>query len=126
MASKLLLVEDDQVLRDLYLTRFKMEGYDVDVATDGETALAQAGASIPACILLDLRIPKLSGFEVLRRLKEQPATKDIPVIVLTALSGDEDRQKVMQLGAKAFLTKAETMPKDVLAHVREAIGPAAN
>ena len=122
MAKKLLLVEDDNILRELYLTRFKMDNYEIDFAVDGEEAVAKVAANKPDCVLLDLRIPKLSGFEVLRRIKEQPETKDIPVIVLTALSGDEDREKVMQLGAKAFLTKADTMPKDVLEHVREAIG----
>lgn len=77
---------------------------------------------IPDCMLLDLRIPKLNGFEVLRRIKENPKTKKIPVIVLTALSGDEDRRKCMDAGASAFLTKAETMPKEVLAHVKKVIG----
>lgn len=122
MAKKLLLVEDDITLRDLYAARFGMENYELSVATDGESGLATALETIPDCILLDLRIPKLNGFEVLRRLKENPKTKKIPVIVLTALSGDEDRRKVLDGGAAAFLTKAETMPKEVLAHVKKVIG----
>ena len=122
MAKKLLLVEDDITLRDLYAARFGIENYELAVATDGESGLAMAQELIPDCMLLDLRIPKLNGFEVLRRLKENPKTKKIPVIVLTALSGDEDRRKCMEAGAAAFLTKAETMPKEVLAHVKKVIG----
>ena len=122
MAKKLLLVEDDITLRDLYAARFGIENYELAVATDGESGLAMAQEIIPDCMLLDLRIPKLNGFEVLRRLKENPKTKKIPVIVLTALSGDEDRRKCMEAGAAAFLTKAETMPKEVLAHVKKVIG----
>lgn len=121
MAKKLLLVEDDITLRDLYAARFGMEDYTLEVATDGEMGLAKALEMLPDTILLDLRIPKLTGFEVLRRLKENPKTKNIPVIVLTALSGDEDRRKCLELGAAAFLTKAETMPKEVLANVKKVI-----
>ncbi len=122
MAKKLLLVEDDITLRDLYAARFSMEDYELSVATDGEAGLATAMEIIPDAILLDLRIPKMSGFEVLRRLKENPKTKHIPVIVLTALSGDDDRRKVHEAGAAAFLTKAETMPKEVLANIKKVIG----
>lgn len=120
--KKLLLVEDDITLRDLYAARFGMEDYQLEVATDGEMGLAKALEIIPDVILLDLRIPKMTGFEVLRRLKENPKTKKIPVIILTALSGDDDRRKCMEAGASAFLTKAETMPKEVLAHVKKVIG----
>lgn len=122
MAKKLLLVEDDITLRDLYAARFGIENYELSVATDGESGLAMAQEILPDCLLLDLRIPKLNGFEVLRRLKENPKTKKIPVIVLTALSGDEDRRKCLEAGAAAFLTKAETMPKEVLSHVKKVIG----
>mgnify|MGYP001577907422 CR=1 FL=1 len=122
MSKKLLLVEDDITLRDLYAARFGIENYELSVANDGESGLAMAQESLPDCMLLDLRIPKLNGFEVLRRLKENPKTKKIPVIVLTALSGDEDRRKCLEAGAAAFLTKAETMPKEVLTHVKKVIG----
>ncbi len=122
MAKKMLLVEDDITLRDLYAARFSMENYELEVATDGEAGLAKAQEMLPDVVLLDLRIPKLNGFEVLRRLKENPKTKKIPVIILTALSGDEDRRKCLEAGAAAFLTKAETMPKEVLAHVQKVIG----
>lgn len=121
MAKKLLLVEDDITLRDLYAARFGMENYELEVATDGEMGLAKVQEFLPDVVLLDLRIPKLNGFEVLRRMKENPKTKKIPVIILTALSGDEDRRKCLDAGAAAFLTKAETMPKEVLAHVKEVL-----
>lgn len=119
MNHKLLLIEDDITLRDLYQARFGLEGFEIDVATDGEMGLDKAKSSLPDVILLDLRIPKLSGFEVLRQLKQEATTKDIPVIVLTALSGDEDREQVMKLGGAAFLTKSETVPKQVLDEINK-------
>lgn len=119
MNHKLLLIEDDITLRDLYQARFGLEGFEIEVATDGEMGLESAKRNIPDVILLDLRIPKLSGFEVLRQLKQDDATKAIPVIVLTALSGDEDREQVMKLGGAAFLTKSETVPKQVLDEINK-------
>lgn len=124
MAKKLLLIEDDITLRDLYTARFSLEGFEIDVATDGETGLKKVKEMKPDVVLLDLRIPKLTGFEVLRQIKDSSATKDIPVIVLTALNGGEDRQKVMELGAAAFLTKSETVPKEVLAQIKAVMGEA--
>ncbi len=119
MDHKLLLIEDDITLRDLYQARFGLEGFTIEVATDGEAGLAKAKEMLPDVILLDLRIPKLSGFEVLRQLKQDDGTKAIPVIVLTALSGDEDRDQVMKLGGAAFLTKSETVPKQVLEEIKK-------
>ena len=117
----MLLIEDDVTLRDLYFTRFSMEDYDLEVATDGEAGLAKVREFKPDAVLLDLRIPKLTGFEVLRQIKEDPKTKHIPVIVFTALSGDEDRKKCMEAGAEAFLNKAETMPKDVIERMKQVV-----
>lgn len=119
MDHKLLLIEDDITLRDLYQARFGLEGFQIEVATDGEAGLAKAKEWQPEVILLDLRIPKLSGFEVLRQLKQDDTTKEIPVIVLTALSGDEDHDQVMKLGGAAFLTKSETVPKQVLEEIKK-------
>ena len=121
MDTKLLLIEDDITLRDLYQARFGLENFEISVATDGEMGLEKAGIVMPDVILLDLRIPKLSGFEVLRQLKQNEKTKPIPVIVLTALSGDEDKEQVMKLGAAAFLTKSETVPKQVLEEIMKVL-----
>jgi DNA-binding response OmpR family regulator len=121
MSTKLLLIEDDIMLRDLYTARFGLEDFKIEVATDGEAGLAKAKEILPDAILLDLRIPKLSGFEVLRQLKLDETTKAIPVIVLTALSGDEDREQVLKLGGAAFLTKSETVPKQVLDEIKKVL-----
>lgn len=121
MEHKLLLIEDDITLRDLYQARFGLEGFHIEVATDGEMGYEKAKKILPDVILLDLRIPKMSGFEVLRQLKQTDSTKDIPVIVLTALSGDEDREQVMKLGGAAFLTKSETVPKQVLDEINKVL-----
>ena len=94
---------------------------DIFIPSEGSWQGEKAQEYLPDVILLDLRIPKLSGFEVLRKLKETDSTKEIPVIVLTALSGDEDRNKIMELGAANFLTKSETVPKQVLEEIKKVL-----
>lgn len=115
--SKILIVEDDEILSNLYLVRFRMEDFDVSVATDGETGLEKAIQWKPDLLLLDLRIPKINGEEVLRRLKSREDTKNIPVIVLTAIADEDEEKKCLKLGASEFLTKAYTLPKEVLGKI---------
>ncbi|MEX2361712.1 MAG: response regulator, partial [Patescibacteria group bacterium] len=81
----ILLVDDDLTLREMYFERLKAEGFTVEMAKDGEEALAKAADIKPSIILLDIMMPKINGLDVLRKLKEGEVTKNIPVIVLTAL-----------------------------------------
>jgi CheY-like chemotaxis protein len=103
--SKVLLVEDSKFLRLANERVLTKAGYRVTVAPDGEEALRVARKELPDVILLDMMLPKLSGPEVLRKLKESPATSSIPVIVLTSLS-QRNEEKLIQEGAAAYFEKS--------------------
>jgi len=110
----ILIVEDDMELRELYEQRLRLEKFDVRLAADGRSGFDLAQSENPDVILLDLRLPKLNGFEFLKNLKKNPGTKDTPVVVLSALWQDEDKKKAMELGADIYLVKSETIPKEVV------------
>ena len=105
MAKKILLVDDDPVILRLLASRLKNSGYGVVSASDGESGLKKAIAKKPDLVLLDIIMPGLNGFEVCKRLKENDKTKDIPVIMLTALAGENDLSKSLEEGADCFITK---------------------
>lgn len=105
----LLVIEDDEVLlRALYLFLHKENKFTIASATDGETGLNMAGRLKPDMILLDLLLPKMNGFEVLKNLKSNPELKNIPVIVLSNLGGTSDVERAKSLGADNYFVKAET------------------
>jgi DNA-binding response OmpR family regulator len=112
--TKVLLVEDDVALRDIYSARFMAEGYDVVTASDGEMALTQAVKEKPGLIILDVMMPKISGFDVLDILRATPETKDTKVIMMTALSQDTDIDKGKNLGADEYLVKSQVTLTDVI------------
>lgn len=125
--THILLVEDDPMLTELYQTKLEMEGYQVSVATDGEMGVSLASSLSPQLILLDIMLPKLNGFEVLKALKKDPATSGIPVIVLTNLGGekaDTDKKLALSLGAREFLVKTFHLPDDIVGKIRTVLNPA--
>ncbi|NLI70065.1 MAG: response regulator [Firmicutes bacterium] len=103
--GEILLVEDEKNIILGVRTCLEAVGYDVHVVEDGEEALDYVNERKPDLILLDLMLPKVDGFEVCRTLKSNEETKDIPIIVLTARTGMEDRQRVAELGAESYMTK---------------------
>lgn len=105
MGKKVLLVEDEKNIILGVSTCLEAVSYDVHVEEDGEKALKYVENEKPDIILLDLMLPKVDGFEVCRVLKDDEKTRDIPIIVLTALAGEEDRQRVMEMGADSYMTK---------------------
>lgn len=105
MGKRILLVEDEKNIILGVRTCLDAVGYNVEVAENGAIALEAIQKRKPDLILLDLVMPKFDGFEVLDSLKSNPETKDIPVIVLTARAGEEDRQRAMELGAESYMTK---------------------
>lgn len=105
MTKKVLMVEDEKNIILGVRTCLDAVGYQVEVVEDGEAALDAVRKEQPDLILLDLLIPKIDGFEVLKVLKGDPATSSIPIIVLTAKAEDEDRQRAMDLGADNYMTK---------------------
>ena len=118
----ILLVDDDLTLREMYEERLKAEGFDIIQASNGEEAIKKAKENKPNIILLDIMMPKINGFDVLKELKADPDLKEIPVIVLTALIQDVDRVQGKKLGAVDYIVKSETMPGEVIAKIQNAIG----
>ena len=116
---RLLLVEDDTFLAGMYVTKLTMESFQVDLASDGKTGLDKARKLKPDLILLDVLLPKMNGFDVLKALKEDAATKDIPVVLLTNLGQKSDVMKGLDLGAVDYLIKAHFMPSEVVSKIKD-------
>lgn len=117
--TKILIVEDDEFLANIYQTKFEIEGFKVFAAGDGEQGLKLASSKEPEIILLDILLPKLDGFAVLEQLKKDPATKNIPVILLTNLGQKEDVQKGLKMGAADYLIKAHFKPSETVDKVKK-------
>jgi two-component system, OmpR family, phosphate regulon response regulator PhoB len=107
---KVLLIEDDEFAAEMYRLRLAADGYTVVVGQDGEEGLRMATDERPDFIYLDLRLPGLDGFEVLERLRSDPGTRHIPVIILSNYGEPELRERGLRLGALEFLVKADTTP----------------
>lgn len=116
-----LLVEDDSFLSNIYKTKFEMEGFKVTPAEDGALGFELAKKKSPDIILLDILLPKMDGFTVLQKLKEDSSTADIPVILLTNLGQKDDVDKGLQLGAVDYLIKAHFKPAETVEKVRAAL-----
>ncbi len=112
--SKLLLVEDDNNLREIYEARLQAEGYEIVTAKDGEEALAVAKAERPDLIISDVMMPKISGFEMLDILKNTDGLKNVKVIMLTALGQSDDQQRADSLGADKYLIKSQVTLEDIV------------
>jgi CheY-like chemotaxis protein len=124
--TKILLVEDDKSLREIYGVRLLAEGYDIVSAGDGEEALAMAIKEKPLLIISDVMMPKISGFDMLDILRSTTETKNIKVIMMTALSSDDQRARGEQLGADRYLVKSQVGIEDVVRTVHEILGDGAN
>ncbi len=115
-APKLLLVEDDLALAELLEYRFESEGYDVRVSADGEEAMMLASEEPPDLVILDWMIEGISGIEVCRRLRRDKETAHVPIIMLTAREGEDDRVRGLETGADDYVTKPFS-PRELLARV---------
>src|SRR3989304_6736448 len=122
--AKILIVEDDPLMSRMYQKIFKFEGYDVEMAANGEEGLEKVKSAKPTLILLDIMMPKMNGLEVLEKLKADPATKTIPVVVLTNLAGQSDAEKALSMGAIKYIIKSEYEPKQVANMVKEILAGA--
>ena len=120
--TKILLVEDDKSLREIYSVRLLAEGYTLISSGDGEEALAAAIGEKPDLIISDVMMPKISGFEMLDLLRSNDATKNIPVIMLTALSSEQQRDRGNRLGADRYLIKSQVGIEDIVRTVHEVLG----
>ncbi len=120
--KKILLVEDDEGLAQVYMTRLDVEGFEVKRVPNGEDALAAALEFKPDLILLDVMMPKVSGFDVLDILRNTPETTNIKIIMLTALSQEADRQKAQEMGVDDYLVKSQVVIADVVERVKMQLG----
>jgi CheY-like chemotaxis protein len=119
--AKILLIEDDQLIQRMYQKMFVFEKYEVEIASDGEEGLEKARTVAPTVILLDVMMPKMNGIEVLEKLKLDPETKKIPVVMLSNLAGEADIETALSKGAVKYIIKSEYDPKQIADMVGEII-----
>jgi len=117
--TKILIVEDDPLMSRMYQKIFKFEGFEVDFASNGEEGLDKIRTGKPTLVLLDIMMPKMNGLEVLDKVKIDPDTKDIPIIMLTNLAGTQDAEAALTKGAVKYIIKSEYEPKQVVNMVKE-------
>jgi DNA-binding response OmpR family regulator len=115
----ILLVEDDDNLAGVYETRLQAEGFKTKRVSNGENALSTAIAVKPDLILLDVMMPKVSGFDVLDILRNTPETANIKIVMLTALSQESDRERAKSLGVDDYLIKSQVVIADVIDTVKK-------
>ena len=115
---EILIIEDDKFLSKIYATKFTKLGIETEMAFDGEEGLKKMQANKPKLILLDLIMPKVDGFEVLKIMQEKEALKHIPVLVLSNLGQESDVQKAKKLGVKEFIVKSDTSIADVVKKIQ--------
>ncbi len=115
----ILLVEDDEFLAELYANKLQLEGFGVGLAADGEKGLKMIKEKHPDLVLLDIVLPKMDGFEVLKKMKADKESKEIPVILLTNLSQKDEVKKGLDLGATDYLIKAHFMPSEVIKKIKK-------
>ena len=120
--KKILLVEDDASLAAVYRARLELEGFDIKEVHNGEDALSAAVSYRPDLILLDVMMPKISGFDVLDILRNTPDTTNVRVIMLTALSQPKEKERAEKLGADDYLVKSQVVIGDVVERVRHHLG----
>lgn len=118
---KVLIVEDEKMLADMYATKFVMEGFLAVTANDGAEGLTKLKEEKPDMVLLDVIMPKLDGFAVLKKLRDNDDFKKLPVILLTNLGQDEDIKKGQKLGATDYFVKANHTPAEVVNKVRSVL-----
>lgn len=120
MGYRVLVVDDSEVLRKIVNFNLTREGYSVDEAKDGKEALEKLQQIKPDLVILDIMMPYIDGFEVLKRMRKDPELAHIPVIMLTAKGGEDDPKTALELGANGFLTKPFS-PIKLLEEVRRVI-----
>lgn len=117
------LIEDEKMLAEMYASKLTKEGMTVHAAADGAAGLELIKKEHPDIILLDVIIPKIDGFEVLRQLKGDPSTQSIPVMLLTNLGQEEDVKKGHDLGASDYFVKSDHTPAEVVEKVKKLLVP---
>ncbi len=122
MSKRILIVDDDSMIQDIYLRKFKESGFEATAASDGATALKKIEEEEPDLVLLDLVMPQMDGFETLRELGVMKLVKKPKVVLLTNLGQKEEIEKGFSLGAQDYIIKAHLTPSEVVERVRTLLG----
>ncbi len=120
--QKILIVEDDTFLGELLVNYLAKEGFSSELAVDGESALVSVRKETPALILLDIILPGIDGYEVLRQLKKDPGLQKIPVLILSNLGQKDEVERGLKLGAQEFLIKAQLDLDDIAKKIKTILG----
>jgi len=115
----ILLVEDDRFLIDIYSTKLKQSGFSVEVVTTGDEVLKRIAEKKPDLLVLDIVLPQLNGWQLLKKIKANPKLKDLKVIILSNLGQKEEVEKGMSLGASKYLIKAHYTPSEVVGEIKK-------
>jgi len=119
--QKIAIIEDDPIINQMYRTKFEMEGFDVEIAEDGQLGIQLVEDFKPDIVLLDIKMPKLNGDKTLKEIRKHAWGKNIPVLVLTNAGKDEYLSDFESLNVTDFIIKADCTPKDVVAKVKAAL-----
>ncbi len=119
--TKIAIIEDDPVISQMYRMKFEADGFDVELANNGERGVAMAKAISPDIILMDLQMPEMDGLAALTAIRKADWGKDIPVIILTNLGEEEAPKGVRALGIHSYIVKAELTPRQVVERVKQAL-----
>lgn len=124
--AKILIVEDDRYISKMYQLKLSLEGYAVQIADNGRTGVDKVKEFKPDIILLDILMPELDGFEVLKIVKSEDSTKNIPVLIMSNLGQEDHIQKGMELGAVGYIVKTQYTPSKVVEKIKEVLGSKAS
>jgi len=122
--TKIAIIEDDQVISQMYRMKFETDGFEVQLANNGKRGVALVEAYQPDMILLDLQMPEMGGAEALAAIRKSSWGKTIPVIILTNLGEEESPKEIRDLGIDSYIVKADLTPRQVVQRVKEALGTA--
>jgi CheY-like chemotaxis protein len=115
----ILLIEDDPFLIDIYKSKLKEDGFETEVAEDGDEALGKIKEKKPDLILLDIVLPNVDGWEILKKIRSDPGLKDLKVIILSNLGQKDEVEKGIELGATKYLIKAHFTPTEVTTEIKK-------
>ncbi|MFC1647274.1 PleD family two-component system response regulator [Patescibacteria group bacterium] len=119
--AKILFIEDDPLINKIYSTRLKADGHEVFSAENGEDGLAKANDIVPDVIVLDVMMPRVDGFAVLEKLRQDPRFKEKPVLMYSNLNNEEEINRAKQMGVTEFLVKADLSPTQMVAKIKQYI-----
>jgi DNA-binding response OmpR family regulator len=119
--AKILIIEDDRYISKMYQLKLSLENYDVQVAENGRQGVDKVKEFMPNIILLDLLMPELDGFEVLKLVKSDESTKNIPVLIMSNLGQEDHIQKGLQMGAIGYIVKSQYTPSRVVEKIKDVL-----